>query len=112
MSWLGPPVSKWMMLYGGGGSDLSGGAASAAAGAIQVRFADHPWGPWSPRTVHLDPGDPGVAGVPFGPGGWIFHPACVDQPPNLCARSDPSRPLDYFFSGCREIGKTLDTGIL
>jgi hypothetical protein len=112
VSWLGPPVNKWMMLYGGGGSDLSGGSASAAAGAIQVRFADHPWGPWSPRAVHLDPGDPSVVGVPFGPGGWIFNSACVDQPPNLCARSDPSRPLDYFLPGCPEVGKALDTGIL
>src|SRR5262249_35581146 len=43
VSWLGPPVNKWMMLYGGGGSDLSGGSGNAAGGAIRVRFADHPW---------------------------------------------------------------------
>jgi len=112
VSWLGPPVNKWMMLYGGGGSDLSGGAGNAAAGAIRVRFADHPWGPWSPPVAHLDPGSPTVVGAPFGPGGYIFNPACRDQLPAVCARSDPSRPLDYFLPGCPEVGARVDTGIL
>jgi hypothetical protein len=77
-----------------------------------VRFADHPWGPWSPSEVHIDPGSPAVVGDPFGPGGYIFHPDCVDQPPALCTPSDPSRPLDYFIPGCASVGATVDTGIL
>jgi hypothetical protein len=113
VSWLGPPVNKWMMLYGGGGSDLSGGSGpDAAAGSIRVRFADHPWGPWSPFTEHLDPGSPTVVGDPFGPGGYMFNPGCQDQPPSLCAESDPTRPFDYFLPGCASVGATLDTGIL
>jgi len=112
VSWLGPPVNTWMMLYGGGGSSLSGGSADAESGAIQVRFADHPWGPWSPRTAHLIPGSPTIAGDPFGPGGYMFNPACRDQPPALCAPSDPTRPLDYFLPGCPSVGARLDTGIL
>ncbi|HEV7732045.1 MAG TPA: hypothetical protein VGR62_07780 [Candidatus Binatia bacterium] len=113
VSWLGPPVNKWMMLYGGGGSSVSGGTGpDATAGPIMVRFADHPWGPWSPPTVHLDPGSPTVVGDPFGPGGYIFHPACTDQPPAICAPSDPTRPLDFFLPGCPSVGANLDTGIL
>jgi hypothetical protein len=101
-----------MMLYGGGGSDVSGGAENDAGGSIRVRFADHPWGPWSPSAVHLNPGSPTVVGDPYGPGGYIFNPLCQGQPPAVCAPSDPSRPLDYFFPGCPEVGKTVDTGIL
>jgi hypothetical protein len=113
VSWLGPPVSRWMMLYGGGGSDLSGGSGpDAAGGAIRVRFAEHPWGPWSPPVTHLNPGSPTVVGDPFGPGGYIFNPACLDQPPAVCAPSDPTRPLDFFLPSCLEVGKRLDTGIL
>lgn len=112
VSWLGPPVNKWMMLYGGGGSSVSGGAVDAPAGSIRLRFADQPWGPWSPSVAHLDPGSPTVVGAPFGPGGFIFNPACTDQPPAVCAPSDPHRPLDYFFPGCPPIGATIDTGIL
>ena len=113
VSWLGPPVNKWMMLYGGGGSDLSGGSGpDAPGGSIRVRFADHPWGPWSPSAVHLDPGSPTVVGHPYGPGGFMFHPACEDQSPAVCAPSDPTRPLDYFLPGCPPVGALLDTGIL
>lgn len=113
VSWLGPPVSKWMMLYGGGGSALSGGPGSALAdGAIRVRFADHPWGPWSPPVAHLDPGSPTVPGDAFGPGGFMFHPSCADRLPDVCAPSDPTRPLDFFFPGCPSVGANIDAGIL
>jgi len=105
MSWLGPPVNKWMMLYGGGGS-------GGAAGSIRVRFADDPWGPWSPSAAHLDPGSPTVAGDPYGPGGFIFSPVCADQPPAVCTPSDPTRPPDYFIQGCPEVGKLFDVGFL
>lgn len=117
VSWLGPPVSRWMMLYGGGGSLASSGnpglpVAGEAPGAIRVRFAEQPWGPWSPAVTHLDPGSPTTVGAPYGPGGWIFHPACVDQGAATCARSDPTRPPDFFVPGCPEVGKLFDAGIL
>ena len=112
VSWLGPPVNEWMMLYGGGGSDVSGAVLDAEAGPLMVRFAEHPWGPWSAAAVALDPGSPAVAGNPFGPGGYVFHPECEDQPPAVCTPSDPHRPLDYFIPGCVEVGASIDTGIL
>lgn len=117
ISWLGPPVHKWMMLYGGGGGVLSGGnvdppATGDAPGSIRVRFADQPWGPWTPSVAHLDPGTPTTVGAPYGPGGFIFHPTCVDRPGAPCARSDATRPPDFLLPGCPEIGKTFDTGIL
>ncbi len=62
--------------------------------------------------AHLDPGSPGTVGTPFGPGGYIFNPACKDRPPALCARSDPHRPPDYFLPGCPAVGALFDTGIL
>src|SRR5262249_32596605 len=105
MSWLGPPANKWMMLDGGGGP-------GGAAGSIRVRFADDPWGPWSPSAAHLDPGSPTVAGDPYGPGGFIFSPVCADQPPAVCTPSDPTRPADYFIQGCPEVGKLFDVGFL
>jgi hypothetical protein len=112
ISWLGPPVNRWMMLYGGGGTALAGGPVDQTAGPIRVRFAEQPWGPWSPPVTHLAPGLPTVVGDPFGPGGFMFHPACVDQPPHLCARSDPTRPVDFFVPGCASVGAAIDTGIL
>jgi len=48
ISWIGAPVNKWVMLYGGDLADyLLADAANArpgpAPGAIRIRFADHPW---------------------------------------------------------------------
>ena len=60
ISWLGPPIDKWVMLYGGGLSSLlvssEDTSDAPAPGAIVMRFADHPWGPWSPPTPHLGAG--------------------------------------------------------
>jgi hypothetical protein len=115
ISWLGDPVNRWMMLYGGDLADyLLPDPASArpgpAPGSIRVRFADHPWGPWSAAEPHLDPGSPSVVGDPYGPGGILFHTLCRDQPPALCARTDPSRPTDFFFPGCPGVGALFDIG--
>ena len=103
VSWLGPPVNKWMMLYGGGGSTVGRRCVGSdrwvrrpdrsACGSPITRGV-----PWSPPAAHLDPGSPAVVGDPFGPGGFIFHPACEDRPPAMCARSDPYRPLDFCRS--------------
>ena len=113
ISWLGPPIDKWMMLYGGGRSALSGGSGpDTTGGAIRARFADHPWGPWSPPIDHLAPGSPANVGDPFGPGGFMFNPECADQPPATCAPSDPTRPVDFVLPGCPPVGALVDTGIL
>ena len=116
-TWLGPPVNKWMMMNGGDLADYlledpTNANRGAVPGAVRVRFADHPWGPWSPPIPHLAPGDPAVAGDLYGPGGWMFHPGCTDQGAAVCAPSDPHRPLDSFFAGCPAVGAGFDRGRL
>jgi hypothetical protein len=99
ISWLGAPINKWVMLYGGDLADYlllnpSDSRASWAQGAIYLRFADHPWGPFSPPVPHLLAGDPKQPHAGNGPGGFLFHPECVDTPELRCARSDTHRPPD------------------
>jgi hypothetical protein len=49
-------------------------------GAIRMRTADHPWGPWSPPQDVVAGGDPDVPGSgQYGPGGVLHHPACADE---------------------------------
>jgi hypothetical protein len=114
VSFVGAPLNTWIMIYGGDLADYlladPANARPEPRGAIRIRYAAHPWGPWSAPEPLLLPGDPLVAGDPYGPGGVLFHVACQDQPPLLCARSDPSRPTDAFFPGCPEIGRTFDVG--
>jgi hypothetical protein len=115
VSYLGEPVNKWMMLYGGDLADafLADPAHShSPTGAIMVRFAENPWGPWSAPAPHLVPGAPNVVGDPYGPGGFLFHFACVDQSSALCARTDPTRPLDIFNPGCSPPPFPFDIGRL
>ena len=90
------PLHKWVMFYGGGmsklptfvfpncgvlqlfaGPDCS--SVSLGNGAIRMRTADDPWGPWTP------PQDVIVGGVPsatplqgqYAPGGVLRHPNCT-----------------------------------
>jgi len=100
VSWLGDPVRQWVMMYGGDLPtnllvDPVGTRAAPNTGAIVMRFADHPWGPWGAPLVHLVAGSPDVVGDAYGPGGIMFHEGCVDQPNARCARSDPYS-LDLF----------------
>jgi hypothetical protein len=114
ISWVGGSIRKWVMLYGGNiGDYLLVDPAHArpgdGPGSVRIRFADHPWGPWSPSKPHLLEGTPADVGTPLGPGGVLFHPLCVDRPGAPCARSDEVRPVDFYF-GCTPIGKTFDNG--
>jgi hypothetical protein len=46
-------------------------------GAVRMRTADHPWGPWSAPQDVVAGGDPGTPGSgQYGPGGVLHHPAC------------------------------------
>jgi hypothetical protein len=115
ISWVGGSIRKWVMLYGGNIGDylLLDPARSRPGdgpGSVRIRFADHPWGPWSPALPHLLEGSPTEVGTPLGPGGVLFHPQCVDQPGASCAPSDPIRPVDSFLPGCLPLGKTFDNG--
>lgn len=116
VAWIGPPVSKWVMLYGGDLADYllvdPARARPSPAGAVRIRFADHPWGPWSPPEAHLVPGSPSVVGDAYGPGGILFHSACVSQPGAPCAPSDPWRPVDFFLPGCPQVARAFDHGRL
>ncbi|MBN1655731.1 MAG: hypothetical protein JXA30_18345 [Deltaproteobacteria bacterium] len=103
VGWLGSPIDKWVLLYGGDLVDylLSTPTSTRFAqspGAIIIRFADHPWGPWSDPLPHLAPGSPSQIGDPYGPGGFLYHPECTDEPPALCARPNPYRPLDTVIA--------------
>lgn len=72
-------LGKWVMLYGGGTPrlwDFAFGGELAASlragpgndknnvnGAIKMRVADHPWGPWSEPTEVLHPADAAICDV-------------------------------------------------
>jgi hypothetical protein len=114
ISWVGGTIGRWVMLYGGNIGDYlladpANDRPGERPGSVRIRFADHPWGPWSPPRPHLLEGSPSDAGTPLGPGGVLFHPRCVDRPGAPCARSDEVRPAD-FYAGCTPIGKTFDNG--
>jgi hypothetical protein len=113
ITWLGDPVRKWMMLYGGDFPDvllLDTAAANQTRGPLRVRFADFPWGPWSPAQEYLSPGAPDKPGTPYGPGGFMFHTDCVDTSAAKCTKSDPVRPADSFLPGCPTITPQFDIG--
>ncbi len=116
ISWVGGTIKKWVMLYGGSIGDFyledpANAHPGEGPGSIRIRFASHPWGPWSVAKPHLLEGSPSEVGSPLGPGGFMFHPACVDQPGALCADSDEVRGIDFYL-GCAPIGKTFDNGFL
>ena len=91
-------LNKWVMFYGGGISEVANekfglpncGIAEVFArteckhvvignGALRMRTADDPWGPWSPPRDLIAGGDP--ERVPpeeqYAPGGALYHPACA-----------------------------------
>jgi hypothetical protein len=117
MAYLPAPINKWMMVYGGDVPDQllfdpTNTRNIPFAGSIMVRFANDPWGPWSPDKPLLSPGDPSKVGDPYGPGGFLFHYACFDQPGAQCARSDPHRPLDVLNPECGPPPFPFDIGRL
>ena len=102
VAWV-EPLGKWVMFYGGGLTTLpsqvlpncgvlelfSGIECKDVAvgnGAIRMRSADQPWGPWTPPqdVVTADPAQ-GATGQ-FGPGGALRHVACKD--PNCAPHSN------------------------
>jgi hypothetical protein len=94
VSWV-EPLGKWVMFYGGGLITLPSPAlpncgvlelfsgieckdVAVGNGAVRMRSAEHPWGPWTPPQ-DVVVGDP--AGGPkgqFGPGGALRHVDCKD----------------------------------
>jgi hypothetical protein len=114
VSWVGGSIRKWVMLYGGDIGDYllldpAHARPGEGPGSVRIRFADPPWGPWSPAKPHLLGGSPSEVGTPLGPGGVLFSPRCVDQPGAPCAKSDEIRPIDSYFD-CVLLGKYFDNG--
>jgi prepilin-type processing-associated H-X9-DG protein len=100
------PLAKWVMFYGGGISETpipqllpTCGVLEVFArgecknvvvgnGAIRMRTADDPWGPWSPPTDVIVGGDADQRPLAdqYAPGGVLHHPACAGercQPPSV-----------------------------
>ena len=94
VAWV-EPLGKWVMFYGGGLTTLPSQVlpncgvlelfsgieckdVTVGNGAVRMRSADHPWGPWTPPqdVVVANPAD-GPKGQ-FGPGGALRHAACKD----------------------------------
>lgn len=93
VEWI-PQLHKWLMFYGGGVSTLPSavlpdcgvlqlfaqsecGQVVVGNGAIRMRAAVNPWGPWSPPRDVIVGGNPDVTGSgQYGPGGMLHHPAC------------------------------------
>jgi hypothetical protein len=85
ISWV-PALQRWVMLYAGDldgdflpplfGSDVAL-AQHDAYGAVQLRTAEHPWGPWTTpeRVLLASDGTPGPVGQ-YAPGGILHHPDC------------------------------------
>lgn len=109
-------LNKWLMFYGGGLTNLpyppalldcgilevfTGADCTDVVmgnGAIRMRTADDPWGPWTPPQDVIVGGDPSVPGSgQYGIGGMLRHPACtVDG----CAPHTKARdvnPNEYGF---------------
>jgi hypothetical protein len=129
-------LRKWVMFFGGGMGTVPMQPALVncglvelfvgdecrdvvvGKGAVFMRTADDPWGPWTPSKVVIDGGDP--AQLPtqgmYGPGGMLHHPAC-GRPG--CARRAHSPVLpagDYGFlygvnliqPWIKPVGKSVD----
>lgn len=101
LSWL-PSLQRWVMFYGGGlgvafgemliSEDLTE-INRATVGPIYVRYAEHPWGPWTAPTALFKPGDPQAATEQYRPGGILFSPSCNGAPG--CAEFEKAWPMEH-----------------
>ena len=117
VAWI-EPLQKWVMFYGGGLTKLptpalplcgvlqlfSGAECKDVVignGAVRMRSADDPWGPWTlPQDVIVG-GDPADAPQgQYGPGGALRHPACTE--PSCAPHSDMfayhAEEYGFFYS--------------
>lgn len=114
VSWV-EPLKKWVMFYGGGIIKLPTPALPNCGvlelftryeckqvvigdGAIRMRTADHPWGPWTPPQDVIAGGDPDVPGSgQYGPGGVLYHPACREETCATPTKTPFYQPGEYGF---------------
>jgi hypothetical protein len=109
VSWVAP-LERWVMLYGGGANEdladfMTFGQPELVEhdpdAAIKLRFARHPFGPWTAPEPVLAAGNPLPLDAPPAPGsqyepaGILRHPQCRGEG---CAPTEPSEnPDDYGF---------------
>ena len=113
VAWVGP-LRKWVMFYGGGLSTLptavlphcgvlelfTGSECKDVVvgnGAVRMRTADQPWGPWTlPQDVTAGT-DPASPQGQYGPGGALRHVDCKN--PACAPHSDifVYHPDEYGF---------------
>lgn len=115
LTWV-DSLKKWVMIYGGGMIRSPSPLLPACGvleffarsecidvamgnGAIRMRSADDPWGPWTPPQDVLVGGDPdkNPPEQQFAPGGILRHPDCVQE---NCAEStdwEGVDPREYGF---------------
>ncbi|HSD73815.1 MAG TPA: hypothetical protein VLB75_03535 [Steroidobacteraceae bacterium] len=113
VAWV-EPLKKWVMLYGGGMINLPGPILTRCGvlefftrsecaevvignGAIRMRTADDPWGPWSPPQDVLVAGDPGKPELQYGPGGVLRHPDCKGPTCAPHTNWEGVNPREYGF---------------
>jgi hypothetical protein len=114
VSWV-EPLGKWVMFYSGGIISLPTPPLPNCGvlelftrseceqvvvgnGAVRMRTAENPWGPWSPPQDVIEGGDPGVPGSgQYGPGGVLRHPACNESACATHTQTQFYRPDEYGF---------------
>lgn len=120
VGWI-QPLHKWMLLYGGEYAPeslvaMQGTGASAVQanpyGGIHVRFAEHPWGPWSaPQDIlraHTDKDE--IVPITNAPKGILARPDCND--PDCAPRESgfPTTERGGFYSAHMVEPWTTDRG--
>jgi len=112
-------LKKWIMIYGGGMSSLpkaglphcgmtelfSGIECRSVVtgdGAVRMRSADNPWGPWTPAQDVIVAGSPDAdpPGGQYAPGGVLYHPDCSGKacaPPTRTKFYD-KREYGFFYA--------------
>jgi hypothetical protein len=114
VAWV-DPLKKWVMFYGGGLTKLPTppfphcGVLEVFAGhecqdvvigngAVRMRTADNPWGPWTPPQDVVVGGDPAVPGSGlYSAGGVLRHPACTAPGCATPSRMPFYHPDEYGF---------------
>ena len=115
VSWV-DPLKKWVMLYGGGMIKLPSPILARCGvleffarseckevvignGAIRMRTAEHPWGPWTPPQDVIVAGDPDKTPpeLQYGPGGMLRHPDCTQANCAPHTNWEGVNPREYGF---------------
>jgi len=114
VAWV-KPLKKWVVFYGGGMSKLPTAALAHCGvlelftgrdcasvvvgnGAVRMRTADQPWGPWTPPQDVVVGGDPAIAGSGlYGVGGPLRHPGCKAAGCATPSRTPFFQPDEYGF---------------